>query len=574
MARKDRSVAMKNKGKSVARPAGKGGKSVAHAPPKAPPPPPAPAAPGPPPPPPAPAAPGPPPPPSPGAAGPPTAEPAPQAQQEKAQQDQAQQDQADSALIAALLESVLLPQQQRMLPQGEIGQGGMGVVSALLDRALQRRTAQKTLIAGLRAQPMLVRAFIREAQITAQLDHPNIVPVHDIGLDEEQRLFFTMKHVQGRTLAALLEEAADENRFIDDAYERLLNLLEIVVKVCDALAFAHSRGVLHCDIKAQNVMVGDYGQVYLMDWGFARLLPRKEGQSPLRVEDTLPRLPEGTDSGFVFGTPGYMSPEQAQGLVDQLDERSDVFSIGALLYQVLTGEVPYRGKTPVDTILLAQRAQYAPLDDMRAIAPSLRPRELVRIITRAMAPRKEDRYPNIEALRADLVHFLRGGSNFPSRMVPAGTHIIREGEVADAAYILMSGQCEVYRMVGDQRVTLQVLKPGEVFGEMALLASSPRIASVVARTDVHLVVVTRQVVEDELNSMKPWMGAFIRALASRFREQQELRLQQSVPPRAPDFVLSVDEAGGEGEARGEAGGPGQGQEETGQGPRRWWRFWE
>ncbi len=490
----------------------------------------------------------------------------------------------DAELIEALTRALHVPHTERLLARGEIARGGMGQVDVAFDQVLQRPLAVKTLLESAREQPILVRAFIREAQITGQLDHPNIVPVHDLAFSPEGRLYFSMKLVEGDTLSTLLDSYAQEHQHIDFVYDQLLTLLEIVVKVCDALSFAHTHGVIHCDIKAQNIMVGDFGQVYLMDWGFAQLLrPRPAGpdEDPVpqhdvrRVEDPLPRLPESATSGFVFGTPGYMSPEQARGETDLLDERSDIFSMGALLYQILAGDVPYRAKSAGETVLLAQKGNFPPLKEQSVGGYSLRPRELVRIVYRAMSQKPEDRYPSIEAMKADLVQFLRGGSNFPARRFAAGDPILSEGETGDEAYIITSGECEVYKTIAGKRVQLQVLSAGAVFGEMSLLSSSQRSASVVALTPVTVVVVSREVVDREMNSMKPWMGMFIRTLASRFRELQENRLHGIVvtQPGAAreDHVLPIDEMGDRGQA---APDPPKGPREGSQ-PRaqKWWKIW-
>src|SRR5690606_2089273 len=163
-------------------------------------------------------------------------------------------------------------------------------------------------------------------------------------------------------------------------HDRLVHRLEIFVKVCDALSFAHSRGVIHCDIKSANVMVGAYGQVYLMDWGGAQILPfRPDADPDLWVRDTLPPLPSSETDGLVFGTPLYMSPEQANS--HPLDERSDVFSLGALLYEIMVGKPPYQAKTAMEGLMLAQNGVIAS-PDTHAEAPF--PRELVRIVMKAL----------------------------------------------------------------------------------------------------------------------------------------------------------------------------------------------
>ncbi|NVB40733.1 protein kinase [Pseudenhygromyxa sp. WMMC2535] len=433
----------------------------------------------------------------------------------------------EAQTLEALIHSVIPPHARRLEPQGELARGGMATIEVAVDRALQRRVAIKLLHPDQRESMLAVRSFLREAQITGQLDHPNIVPVHELSVDERGRLYFTMKLVEGRTLHDLLDarrathERSDlSGRKIASAldHEDLLQLLDAFNKVLDATAFAHSRGVVHLDLKPDNVLVGDYGQVYLMDWGIAKVMSKPAGGDPLGpsrwVEDPLP-LPLRED--VIMGTPAYMSPEQARGDHRAIDTRTDVFALGAMLFEILTGHPPYYGRNAIEVLLQAEEAEAA----LPADVPIAR--ELRRIVARAMTKDVGARYESVEALQLDLRRFMRGGGNFPRQRFAAGEWIIREDEVGDAAYILVAGQCEVFKLIDGRWESLRTLGPGDVFGETAILASTPRTASVVALTEVHTMVVTREVLEREVEGMKPWMGAFIRALARRFSEAEEKR---------------------------------------------------
>jgi CRP-like cAMP-binding protein len=186
-----------------------------------------------------------------------------------------------------------------------------------------------------------------------------------------------------------------------------------------------------------------------------------------------------------------------------------------MLFEILTGHPPYQGRSAVDLLLQAEDAG-AQLPEHLPIA-----RELRRIVGVAMAREPVDRYQRVEDMQTDLRAFMRGGANFPRRTYQADEWIIRENELGDAAYILISGRCEVLKLVDGKHETLRMLGPGDVFGETAILASSRRTASVVARSEVVAVLVTAEVLEREVDAMKPWMGAFIRALATRFSEVTE-----------------------------------------------------
>ena len=426
--------------------------------------------------------------------------------------------------IERLVQAALTDPPARLRFEEELARGGMGAVRQAFDASLQRRMAVKTMHARTYDHVMLVHGFLREAQVTGQLDHPNIVPIHELGRDERGELFFTMKLVDGESLKARIGGVPPRS------HEQLKGLLEVFVKVCDALAFAHNRGVIHCDIKSANVMVGRYGQVYLMDWGGAQLRkPRPGDDTSQWVHDSLPALPEHETQGMVFGTPAYMSPEQASAGRDPLDERSDVFSMGALLHEMMTGKPPYSGGTPLELIMRAQIVDLVAPDEQ----PHLYSRELIRICMTAMARRPQDRYQSVEELQAAISGLLSGGGNFPTIRVKAGEHVIREGEVGDAAYWIESGSLEVFQIRDGQRKTLRVLHKNAFFGETAIFARTTRTASVVAQTDAVLKVFTASALEGQLDSMTPWMRALIQTLAKWFAGAEEERRAASSLTQVP-----------------------------------------
>jgi serine/threonine-protein kinase len=391
----------------------------------------------------------------------------------------------------------------RFEDQGEIARGGMGVVRALWDRLLGRRVALKELPDG--SAPDTAAAFVEEAHIMGGLDHPNVLPVYDMQADPgggPPRLL--MKLVDGRTLADLLHESTTP-----PSGQRLEHLLGVVLKVCDAVSFAHSRGVLHRDLHPRNVMVGSHGQVYVMDWGLAMRRDRAGAPRP-----PLPR------ASFGSATPDYMAPEQAWGRDDEIDERTDVFGIGALLYEMLTLRPPFAGKTLAEVLEAARRCQIAPPD---VAAPEHEPpARLCEVVMRALAPERGDRHPDVESLRDDLETVLRSGGWFPAQRFARGELLMREGDVGDRAYILSQGACEVFRTLRDRTEILRVVGPGGVVGEIGLVAGTPRVANVRAVTDVTALVVTREALEQELGRAS-WMRAFVEAAIARFAELDDLR---------------------------------------------------
>jgi len=270
-----------------------------------------------------------------------------------------------------------------------LGSGGMGRVERALDRDLRRDVAVKLLRADLGAD--LTEQFLWEARVTAHLDHPNIVPIHDLVASGGGELFFTMKLVRGRTLAELIAELRDGGGESMSVPRRLRCFLT----VCHAIGFAHSRGVLHRDLKPANVMVGEYGEILVTDWGLALPLPGRAG-------DALRAIAPATQHLRSAGTPVYMSPEQASG--DALDARSDIYSLGALLYELVSLRRPVEGGSVAEVMTKVAAGEVVPL---REVCPSAPP-GLDAVVAQAMAHDREQRYPDADALARDIEIVLDG----------------------------------------------------------------------------------------------------------------------------------------------------------------------
>lgn len=388
-----------------------------------------------------------------------------------------------------------------------LARGGMGSVERVYDRRLRRKAARKVMRTRLADASWARRAFIAEAQITAQLQHPNIVPVHGLGRLEDDRLYFTMKQVQGQTLRSMIKLLPPG----PIPRKRLFELLQVVVKVCEALSLAHDRGVFHCDIKPSNIMVGDYGEAYLMDWGLARVLDHDHGGT-LQTSVSYQHKPDSA-----FGTAGYMPPEQAQGMPNLVDARTDVFGVGAVLYTIITRRNPYAGRKLGAAIIAAAGGRYTPIESV--IDDGSVPRELIRIVKKAMEVRQEDRFQSARELRDALNAFMHGDQNFEQRTYAPGDVIVAEGDPGQEAFIIASGKCEVRQGKGLRRRSLRTMGAGDVFGETAVLTEAKRTATVIATEETVVYVVDRESFNDALGAMSPWMSAFVRTLAQRFSER-------------------------------------------------------
>jgi serine/threonine protein kinase len=269
-----------------------------------------------------------------------------------------------------------------------LARGGMGVVYAAMDEKLGRRVALKVLDAPDQSG-QLARRLIREAQVLAQLEHPGIVPVHDVGTLRDARVFYTMKFVEGRRL--------DEHvRTVPSTPDRL----RLFLRICEAVASAHARGVLHRDLKPANVMIGLFGEVLVLDWGLAKLLHEPVGDGAISNGDRGTLLTSAaasagngadttehsavTGQGAVMGTPGFMSPEQARGENNRVDERSDIFSLGAVLRFLISGDS--NDTTGVGTL----------------------DKSLEAVCSKALAAEPVDRYTSALELSRDIERYLDG----------------------------------------------------------------------------------------------------------------------------------------------------------------------
>jgi serine/threonine-protein kinase len=232
----------------------------------------------------------------------------------------------------------------------EIARGGNGVVLRAYDPDLKRDLALKALREEYSGRPDLVRRFVEEAQVTAQLQHPGVPPVHEVGELPDRRPFFAMKLIPGRTLAELLRGRSDPG-------QDLPRFLQAFEQIAQTVAYAHSRGVLHRDLKPRNVMVGGFGEVQVMDWGLAKVLPQDEAVVGHQIRTTRTEDPsDRTLPGAVQGTLAYMAPEQAHGDQEAIDRRADVFGLGAILCEILTGTPPYTGTQSREVYQQALRA--------------------------------------------------------------------------------------------------------------------------------------------------------------------------------------------------------------------------
>ena len=281
-----------------------------------------------------------------------------------------------------------------------LGKGAMGEVFLARDANLNRTVAIKRLDPKFNKRSAMSQRFFAEAQITAQLDHPSIVPIYGLERDPEGRLSYAMKFVKGRTLKEYIDdtrEVLEKGEKLDEDHT-LKARVETFLPVLNAMDYAHKRGVLHRDLKPDNIMVGAFGEVLVMDWGIARPIGKRE-----RV--TQGDSVEKTRVGALIGTPSYMSPEQAQGNTEELEATSDQYSLGLILQEIVTLKRAIAGESALEVVTMAAEGMKEPLAPFSAKEKI--PRELAAIIHKATARRPDDRYVSIDAFADDLRRFLR-----------------------------------------------------------------------------------------------------------------------------------------------------------------------
>jgi len=313
-----------------------------------------------------------------------------------------------------------------------VARGGMGVIWRAQDRDIQRTVAVKVVLAEVVGREDLRQRFLQEARLTGQLEHPNIVPVHELSFDEHGLPFYTMKLVKGRTLQEVLDSIRSGEAATVAEYS-LARLLTVFQKVCDAMAFAHSKGVIHRDLKPANLMIGEYGEVLVMDWGLAKIVEHgeRQGESPPEVA----AQPGLTLAGAVMGSPQFMAPEQAAGKLDEIDARTDIFALGGILYNLLTLHPPISGDSVAEMLRKSRAGEILPPSSYgtktgRRLVGPLRvgtktfprppvvtlphcpgekiPEGLSAVAMKALALRREDRYRMVQELQNDITAYQNG----------------------------------------------------------------------------------------------------------------------------------------------------------------------
>ncbi|MGC8642682.1 MAG: serine/threonine-protein kinase [Isosphaeraceae bacterium] len=442
-----------------------------------------------------------------------------------------------------------------------IGRGGMGVVYRARDDVLDRELAVKVIRDDCRGDPRCLHRFLEEARIAGRLQHPGVVPVYDVGHLGDLRPFFAMKLVEGRTLAELLVQRSSPS-------EELSRLLAIFEAVCRTMAYAHASGVVHRDLKPANVMVGPFGEVQVMDWGLAKVVGRDGGDAPSLDDSPAPdevgaRLgaceTPATQPGSVLDTPLYMAPEQARGQTDHVDERADVFGLGAIFCEVLTGRPPFTGATPAE---IRRKAADANLAEALAVLDGCgADAELVRLARRCLAAEPEGRPHNAaavaeavtayqdgvqERLRAVERKRVQAEATAASAQKRCRVQVSLAASLSGLFLVVVIGWLAFERIERNRRIVLR----GEVnsaINEANRLEGEARSGSDLALWDRAVEAARRAESLDRSGGGRSGLGGQVTRLLTRLRDaQQQAHVRAEIEARDRTMVAALEQARFEG----------------------------
>jgi eukaryotic-like serine/threonine-protein kinase len=406
--------------------------------------------------------------------------------------------------------SALFSGKDRYISLKLLGEGGFAQVHSFFDRALNRVIAVKELKPSCLKDPDLLNAFVNEAKLISFLDHPGIVSVFDTFLAGPEKPCYTMQLVEGRTLSSLLIDPVTGSP-VPLPFTRAL---EIFMKMCETLAYAHDRGVIHLDLKPDNIMIGRYGEVLIMDWGSAKICDERPYKAYLgRFMDEPGQLSlKKENESLVLGTPSYMAPEQFKIRRNQCTPAADVFAAGIILYQMLTGTNPFWAVKLEDIRHLVENRNPPPVHEINVDIPL----RLSQICEKALEKSTVNRYRNCHELVEDIKQCHDSCEAFISNTYNAGEVIFEEGAIGEYAFIIVSGRVEISKIHDGAPKVLAVLGKNEIVGELAIFSKQPRSATARAIEPTTIRIMNKVDVERELDKLSPWVGRIITGLSNRF----------------------------------------------------------
>lgn len=394
---------------------------------------------------------------------------------------------------------------ERSLAEGRVfhAAGGSKDVFKVKDRRTARTVALAKLKPGADAYKM--EQFLNEARITAILEHPNIIPIYDIGLDDNNAPFFSMKFLHDQSLDRIISELGKGTKEYVDNYSRS-RLLDIFVKVCEAVAYAHSHGIVHLDLKPANIMIGSYGEVYVCDWGLAKVVDGDHEAAGSFKDIDLEMVKNVTLSGSIKGTPGFMAPEQIDGSFGTKGKRTDIFALGAILYMILTYRRPYSGSTAKSILALTLKGR---MKDPKEISSSV-PESLNAVVLKAMSVRKHARYLNVTQIINEIRSYQDGFATkaqqvgfFKSLLLFVKRHKIESLLISIVLFVVAASFAILKKHAEELEGTLALYEQEKLERREQLIKSAPALVSQWKKNFVLMDLEWLHMQLDELIELRP-----------------------------------------------------------------------
>lgn len=406
-------------------------------------------------------------------------------------------------------------------------EGGLSLVSKSFDQWLNRVVAIKVLKQKYIENEGMIETFLNEAKLIGYLDHPGIISIYDVFMQSNVNPCYAMEFIKGQHLEDYIRELTRSCDSNDDQCVAipLTESLRIFERICETMAYAHDRGVVHLDLKPENIVIGEYGEVLIIDWGSALLYDQAPYLQYMKRQ-TASAAPVSffshTKPSPATASPMYMSPEQTQQPRETLAPPSDIFSAGVVFYQMLTGVMPFTGSELNEVWEKIQSYQPLPVHAVNSNIPLY----LSQICSKMIEKTPDIRYRSFHEVLDDLNELRNSGCLFDTKHYKPGEVIFCEGDEGIYSFIILSGKVDISKAVDGRQVSLGELGKDEIVGELAIFSNEPRSATVTAIEPTTIRIMKKKEIDGELEKLAPWVGGMISGLSDRFIELNERLLMQ------------------------------------------------
>lgn len=411
--------------------------------------------------------------------------------------------------------------------QLEYFEGGLSLVSKSFDQWLNRVVAIKVLKQKYIENEAMIETFLNEAKLIGYLDHPGIISIYDVFMQSNVNPCYAMEFIKGQHLEDYIHELTRSCDTNDDQCIAipLTESLRIFDRICETMAYAHDRGVIHLDLKPENIVIGEYGEVLIIDWGSALLYdpePYLQYMKRQTVNDASVSFFSHIKTSPATASPMYMSPEQTKQPRETLAPPSDIFSAGVVFYQMLTGVMPFTGAELNEVWEKIQSYHPRPVHAVNSNIPLY----LSQICSKMIEKTPDLRYRSFHDVLDDLNELRNSGCLFDTKHYKTGDVIFCEGDEGTYAFIILSGKVDISKAVDGRQVSLAELGRDEIVGELAIFSDEPRSATVTAIEPTIIRIMKKKEIDGELEKLAPWVGGMISGLSDRFIELNERLLMQ------------------------------------------------